>query len=100
MYERFSWAVHIGFVLCRQSGSKEFRGLGVGAQGIWFSSEFSIGPFHCVSCAYDFGRIWAVCHGGLSQLWPLCGYPKYQVPYYKRDPKRDQNLTTTLNPKP
>ena len=50
--------------------------LGVGAQGIWFSSEFSIRPFHYVSCAYDFGRIWAVC-GGLSKLWTLCGYPKY-----------------------
>ena len=30
--------------------------------------------------------------GWLSNLWSLFGYPRYQVPYYNRDPKRDQNF--------
>ena len=31
-------------------------------------------------------------HGWMSKLWSLFGYPKYYVPYYNRDPKRDHNL--------
>ena len=31
-------------------------------------------------------------YGWLSRLWFLFGYPKYQVPYYNRDPKRDHNF--------
>ena len=31
-------------------------------------------------------------YGWLSKLWPLFGYPKYLVPYYNRDPKRDHNF--------
>ena len=30
--------------------------------------------------------------GWLSKLWSLFGYPKYSVPYYKKDPKRDPNI--------
>ena len=29
--------------------------------------------------------------GWLSKLWSRFGYPKYQVPYYNRDPKRAHN---------
>ena len=35
--------------------------------------------------------MWKSC-GWLSKLWSLFGYPKYQVPYYNRDPKRDHNF--------
>ena len=31
-------------------------------------------------------------YGWLSKSWSLFGYPKYQVPYYNRDPKRDHNF--------
>ena len=31
-------------------------------------------------------------YGWLSKLGPLLGYPKYWVPYYNRDPKRDHNF--------
>ena len=31
-------------------------------------------------------------YGWLSKLWSLFGYPKYQVPYYIRDPRRDHNF--------
>ena len=31
-------------------------------------------------------------YGWLSKLWSLFGYPKYEVPYYNRDPKRDHNF--------
>ena len=49
--------------------------------------------------AFSSGRVW------LSKLWSLFGYPKYEVPYYNRDPKRDQNFdihprSGTLNPEP
>ena len=30
--------------------------------------------------------------GWLSKLWSLFGYPKYWVPYYNKDPKRDHNF--------
>ena len=30
--------------------------------------------------------------GWLSKLWSLFGYPKYEGPYYHRDPKRDHNF--------
>ena len=33
-------------------------------------------------------RSW-VSYGWLSKSWPLFGYPKYQVPYYNRNPKKD-----------
>ena len=36
-------------------------------------------------------HVYIIC-GWLSKLWSLFGYPKYQVPYYNRDPKRDHNL--------
>ena len=36
------------------------------------------------------GSIWV--YEWLSKLWPLFGYPKYQVPYYNRDLKRDHNF--------
>ena len=31
---------------------------------------------------------------GLNNVgsWSLFGYPKYEVPYYNRDPKRDDNF--------
>ena len=28
-----------------------------------------------------------LAHGWLSKLWPLFGYPKFLVPYYKKDRK-------------
>ena len=28
----------------------------------------------------------------LSKLWSLFWYPKYEVPYYNKDPKRDHNF--------
>ena len=31
-------------------------------------------------------------YGWLSKLWSPFGYPKYMVPYYKRDPKREHNF--------
>ena len=31
-------------------------------------------------------------NGWLSKLWSLFGYPKYKVPYYNKDPKRDPNI--------
>ena len=31
-------------------------------------------------------------YGWLSKLWCLFGYPKYQVPYYIKDPKRAHNF--------
>ena len=34
------------------------------------------------------GLDWQKLFGWLSKLWSLFGYPKYQVPYYKRDPKK------------
>ena len=40
---------------------------------------------------------WASQHkvyGGLSKLWSFFGYPKYYVPHYTRDPKRDHNFDT------
>ena len=36
-------------------------------------------------------------YGWLSKLWSLFGYPKYQVPYYNRDPKRDHNFDNHPN---
>ena len=30
--------------------------------------------------------------GGCQNYGPFFGYPKYSVPYFKRDPKRDHNL--------
>ena len=30
--------------------------------------------------------------GWLSKLWSLFGYPKYEVPYYHKDPKRDPDI--------
>ena len=30
--------------------------------------------------------------GWLSKVWSFFGYPKYQVPYYTRDPKTDHNF--------
>ena len=30
--------------------------------------------------------------GWLSRLWSLFGNPKYSVPYYNKDPKRDPNI--------
>ena len=33
-----------------------------------------------------------VAYGWLSRLWSLFGYPKYSVPYYHKDPKRDHNF--------
>ena len=31
-------------------------------------------------------------YGWLSKAWSLFGYPKYSVPHYNRDPKRDHQL--------
>ena len=36
--------------------------------------------------------VYVYIYGGLSKLWCLFGYPKYWVPYYNRDPKRDHNF--------
>ena len=36
-------------------------------------------------------RAWQA-YGWLSKLWALFGYPKYKVPYYNKDPKRDHNF--------
>ena len=30
--------------------------------------------------------------GGCQNHDPFFGYPKYEVPYYNRDPKRDHNF--------
>ena len=30
--------------------------------------------------------------GGCQNVDPFFGYPKYEVPYYDRDPKRDHNF--------
>ena len=30
--------------------------------------------------------------GGCQNCGPLFGYPKYSVPYYNRDPKRDHHF--------
>ena len=35
--------------------------------------------------------------GWLSKSWSLFGYPKYWVPYYIRDPKRDHNFDNGPN---
>ena len=37
------------------------------------------------------GYVCGIC-GWLSKLWPPFGYPKYSVPYYNRDPKRDHDF--------
>ena len=37
------------------------------------------------------GNYYIGLYGWLSKLWSLFGYPKYEVPYYNRDPKRDHN---------
>ena len=31
-------------------------------------------------------------YGWLSKLWSPCGSPKYEVPYYTKEPKRDHTL--------
>ena len=36
-------------------------------------------------------------NGWLSKLWSRFGYPKYQVPYYIRDPKRDLDFDNHPN---
>ena len=41
---------------------------------------------------YNYIYIYKYIFGWLSKLWSLFGYPKYEVPYYNRDPKRDQNF--------
>ena len=30
--------------------------------------------------------------GGCQNYGPFFGYPRYEVPYYNRDPKRDHNF--------
>ena len=35
---------------------------------------------------------WGRRSGWLSKCWSLFGYPKYWVPYYHRDPKRDHSF--------
>ena len=39
-------------------------------------------------------------YGWLSKLWSLFGYPKYEGPYYNRDPKRDHNFDKQPNDMP
>ena len=52
------------------------------------------GPFGLPPPSHDLS---AACAGlgiagWLSKLWSLFGYPKYDVAYYNRDPKRTHNF--------
>ena len=53
----------------------------------------------CASIGYPLGRNYpyedyfkASVYGWLSKLGSLFGYPKYEVPYYSTDQKRDPNF--------
>ena len=59
------------------------------------------------TCLPDHQALWTLggSHmGGCQNSGSFLGYPKYQVPYYNEDPKRDPKIdnhpTETLNPKP